>query len=422
MLNVDSPKVDHRKRLQCQFLAFIRGNPRARQRDIFASTPGNNALKTLALKDLVECGLVRESKVEGSASREYSAGVHDRFCGVGPVFAGVQADASPKQAKNTLAVLLAATRNGATIELESLCDKLDMSPAKVRALVDEARASGYQLDIAGSMIGRRPSDVPDDECLVQMPQSVDSRQVFAIASDLHIGSKHFMREALEDFVSKAYARGARTILCPGDMLDGVYKFSVWEQRERGFEEQASAAVAELPQRPGMTWHMILGNHDETFERDSGMSVGHALVDTFKRFGRNDLVCHGARGAYLRLKNESERRGLIVELWHPKGTPGYAVDYKLRRHIEGYSVSQKPDVLAVGHFHQHGYFCTRGVHGLACGTFQGGKSNFGKSLGGAPAIGGWIVDYALTADGTVREFSPTWVAYYENESPREIGLN
>lgn len=50
------------------------------------------------------------------------------------------------------------------------------------------------------------------------------------------------------------------------------------------------------------------------------------------------------------------------------------------------------------------------------------ASFAKSLRSAPAIGSWIVEYSLTREGTIRDFSPTWVAYYEKESPREVALD
>ncbi len=209
--------------------------------------------------------------------------------------------------------------------------------------------------------------------------------------------------------------------CVGDMLDGVYRHSVWEQSERGLEEQADVFADVLPNLPGAIWPWIKGNHDETFENESGMDVGRVLDDRFAARGRKDVMCVGSRGAYIRLRAPGEKRGVTVELWHPKKGPGYALTYAMQNHIRDYAVGAKPDILLVGHWHQSAYFTVRGVHALSCGAWQGGKSSYGRSLGGSPAIGSWKIRYGLTEHGTIRRFAPEWFGYYEGETAREFGI-
>lgn len=318
--------------------------------------------------------------------------------------------------------LMAAVRKGpATIE--DLCNRLDLSPNRLRALVSQAYTAGLSVEIHGDHIGRRPpvESMHDDERPVRMPAPVKGRNMYAVASDIHIGNKHHLKDELEDFVERAYARGVRTVLCPGDLLDGVYRHSVWEQSHRGFDEQVREAARSLPKRPGMSWHFILGNHDQTFEDSCGLDVGRAIADTFRSEGRTDWTYHGSRGAYLRLASPGER-GIVVEMWHPAKGGAYALSYKMQNHIRDYAVGAKPDCLLVGHWHQQCYFVSRGVHAMSCGTWQGGRSAYGRSLGGSPSIGGWVVEYATTADGTVREFCPTWNAYYETETARDVMMS
>jgi predicted phosphodiesterase len=231
-----------------------------------------------------------------------------------------------------------------------------------------------------------------------------------------------MRAQFIDFVCNAYDQGIRTFLQVGDLLDGIYKHSVWEQAQRGFDEQVAEAISVIPQQPGAMWHFIKGNHDETFEEQAGIDIGRAIVQAFKAEGRDDLVYHGARGAYLRLKGPGEARGLLVEMWHPRGSNNsYARSYGLQKHIEKYAPGQKPDVVLAGHWHTQMYFETRGVHAFAVGCWQGGQSSFGKSIGGAPSIGSWIVDYALTEKGTVRCLRSEWRGYAEVETVRDVDL-
>lgn len=231
-----------------------------------------------------------------------------------------------------------------------------------------------------------------------------------------------MRGQFEEYTQWAYGeRGVRRFLHVGDMLDGAYKFSFSEQNVRGFEDQCDYAIEHLPRLEGATWTCILGNHDETFDVN-GLNVERAINERFRSAGRTDVEFIGARGAYVRLLAPGQKRGTIVELWHPKGGAAYAISYKLQNHIRDYAVGAKPDIALQGHTHQAMYFEQRGVHAFVCGCWQGGKSAFGRSIGGAPSIGSWVIEYEVTEDETIRTLTPSWRRYYEGESPRTVAMS
>lgn len=330
-------------------------------------------------------------------------------------------------------------RKGADpIAFEELCDRLDTAPGRVRSLIEEARDAGYDVEIDEAHVGRAPQADPSREVTVEGPAPVNGRYTIALVGDIHFGSKQHMRAEFEDFCRYAYhERGVRRFLQVGDMIDGAYKFSFQEQSVRGFEDQCDYAIANLPgdfgleggvpyvrdglYLPGATWTCILGNHDETFDQN-GINVERAMNERFHRAGRTDVEFVGTRGAYVRLLAQGQKRGTIVELWHPKGGAAYAKSYKLQNHIRDYGVGQKPDILAQGHTHQSMYLPERGVHAFVCGCWQGGKSAFGRSIGGAPAIGSWIVEYGVTEHETLRDVTMSWRAYYEGESPRTVEMS
>jgi predicted phosphodiesterase/biotin operon repressor len=324
-----------------------------------------------------------------------------------------------------------ATRDGAQHEqvwklrgrsLEELADALDLSPARARAAVEAARDAGYAVDLAGGQVHARPSlAAREAQTVVAQPGAA---QTFAVISDLHFGSKYHRRDFLEDFVWRAYQSGVRNIFIVGDILDGCYRHGRWELTHHGLEEQAEECATGLPAHTDLTYEGITGNHDQTFEDATGMVTHASLVDVFRRHGREDLTLHGARGCTLRLLPEGappDARGCLVELWHPLKGPAYALSYKLQKKIEGYAPGAKPDFLFAGHWHQSVYFESRGVHAYSAMTFQGGGSAFGRALGGAPSIGGWIIRYSCTADGTLRAVNSERVAYYEDEQPRDVRL-
>lgn len=299
------------------------------------------------------------------------------------------------------------------VAFEELCDELDMSPSKARALVDRARADGFHVDVAHGQVGYRPPEANQRIQPVGIAPIIGERQTIGIISDTHLGSRYCLREQLRDFVHHAYAEGAREILHPGDVLDGMYKHGIWELTHSGIDEQCRDLFETLPQLPGLNYRAISGNHDFTFSEGSGLDVGRHIEGYFRAYGRDDLHFYGDRSAYLRVG------GAVFHLWHPKKGCGYARSYALQKQVESYASGYKPHVLLVGHWHVFAHVFERGVHALACPTFQGGGSAFSKSLGGAPAIGGTLVRFDMTEHGTMRNFVHEYRAYFEVERPHNV---
>ena len=298
------------------------------------------------------------------------------------------------------------------IAFPELCDRLDLSPAKAKALVERARAEGVQVHVEHNQVAIH---IPRDERILDTKISpiVGKRQHIAHISDLHRGSKYAMRDQLTDFCHRAYERGIRTITCGGDNLDGQYRHGTFEVTHVGIEAQTRELHETLPALPGLKYHMITGNHDWTFTEASGVDTGHYVKSYFRDRGRSDIEFYGDRGAYIKL------HGIVLHLWHPGGGTAYAISYKLQKKVEAYT-SIKPQVLIAGHWHRFCYVYERGIHAIAAPCFQGGGSAFGKSLpSAAPAIGGLFLSWDLTKDGTIREFSLEKRSYYERERPVDI---
>jgi predicted phosphodiesterase len=308
--------------------------------------------------------------------------------------------------------LVDATRSG-PVAFDALCDRLDLSPKRARDLVERARSAGASIDVAHDHVGIRHAEPTSEVVDAGVAPTVGQRQIVAVISDTHFGSKYCMREQIRDFVRYAYDRGAREFLHTGDWNDGRYKHGMFELTHSGIEDQTRDSFETLPELPGASYFAVSGNHDDTFADETGMAPGDYIEWYFREHGRNDVKFYGRRGAYVKL------RGAIFELWHPKKAGGYALSYMPQNHIRDYGVGRKPDFLLIGHTHTAGYFEQRGVHALLTGTFQGGGSAFSKSLGGAPSIGGTIISYELTETRTLRRVSIERSAYFEREDPRAL---
>lgn len=308
-------------------------------------------------------------------------------------------------------VELAAKR---PVQFELLCNLLGLAPIAVRRLIDQARQAGYQLHVEHDYVGVRPTPPDPRPRETHIAPVVGERQFIGVISDTHLGSKYCMRDALRDFVNYAYKQGVREILHPGDVLDGDYQHAKFEMSHMGLDAQILDLFETLPQLAGLSYHIITGNHDQTFTDKSGVDVGKAIETYFKAHGRADLRAWGNRGATLRV------RGAVIHLWHPLGSPSYATSYQLQKKVESYSPGEKPQILLTGHWHRYCHIYERGIHAFACPTFQAPGSAFSRALTyGAPALGGMIIGWDLTEHGTIRTLVHEKRTYYVEEKPQDI---
>jgi len=216
------------------------------------------------------------------------------------------------------------------------------------------------------------------------------RFAVAVASDLHVGSIYCRTKAIRDFIDTAYERGIRNVLMPGDNLDGEYEnHGRYEQTHVGVTKQTRAFRSVLPQRKGLRYDAILGNHEHTFHESSGLDVADYINTQFRAAGRKDLTVHGAREAFLRV------HGIDICLWHPRGSFSQLA---MRKQLRGLAPGLAPRFMFTGHWHVFDRVREGRCEAFACRSFQGGGGDFGNSLPGATTVGGLIVSWAVDGHG------------------------
>lgn len=296
------------------------------------------------------------------------------------------------------------------VNFSELCNKLDVSPKALDSLIKKGRTRGLQILVEHDHVGttlRHPTQITD----VGIQPVVGKKQKIGVISDLHYGSKYCLREQIKDCVNHFYdVEGVREILVPGDVTEGMYRHAKFERSAEGLHDQVAEMYEHLPQRKGLTYHCITGNHDVTHISNSGVDFGMYVEDFFRRRGRNDINFYGDRGAYLQI------RGAKIHMWHPGGGGSYALSYKLQNKVAGYLPGQKPQILLTGHWHKYCHVYVRGVHAFLCGTFHGGGGQFGKSLGDRVPImiGGMVLSWTVTETGAIRDFGHSLRVYQECE--------
>lgn len=293
---------------------------------------------------------------------------------------------------------------------EALCNTLDLSPKACAALLDKARAAGIDVSVEHDHVGIvRRYGVQDARVhRLHLPPLRGGVATVAVISDTHYGSKYCLRDAIKDFVGKAYEQGVRHVFHPGDLLEGMYRHAFGELSHSGLEDQTQDALEHLPRLPGLHYHAITGNHDETFAKSSGVNVGRFIEGVFRKHGRGDLHFYGDRGAYL------DVYGALVHLWHPLGGTAYAKSYKLQKQAASYASGFKPHIVLAGHWHTFCHVEEREVQAIACPTFQSGASPFGRALGTTPSIGGLVLRWQMTGERTIRDFNLTRHPYYDSD--------
>lgn len=293
------------------------------------------------------------------------------------------------------------------VKFSDLCNTLDMSPAKLSALIKRAVERNAPLHVEHDLVTVAPSPALESVQDVPITSVVGEPTRIGAISDTHLGSKYCLRGAIREIVKWMYEQGIRDILHAGDVLEGCYNHARYELSHVGFDAQMDDAAKCFPQLPGLRYHFISGNHDFTFEEQIGMRAGVAIQEAMRARGRRDWFCYGDRDAYLTIG------GAVVNLWHPRGGPAYARSYNTQKRIEGYTAI-KPQILLMGHYHQYCYVYERGIHGVMMPCFQGSGSNFAKSLRGAPAIGGLILEWEMSDTNRIHNLKLNPRFFYERE--------
>ncbi len=293
--------------------------------------------------------------------------------------------------------------------LLQMCDLLQVAPSVAKEIIAGAKGRGVALNVSEDGYVLKGTGGYNVRPIQLKP--IRNRIVFGAISDTHGASIHAKRPELHDFIRFAHEEyGVTTMLHGGDFVagQGVYSGQEGELTHWGMEAQVEQACGDLPEIKGLSYEIIGGNHDYSFTRRNGSDP----LITISRL-RKDIHSHGWFNAILDIS------GVKVELLHPEAGGAYAVSYYLQKHIESTPGGLKPQILLVGHYHQAiwlpGY---RNVHGFYMGCFEG-QSLYLKRKKLYPIIGGWVFDIGLDEDGSIREFLPRFINYFDGK--RSIGV-
>ena len=101
----------------------------------------------------------------------------------------------------------------------------------------------------------------------------------------------------------------------------------------------------------------------------------------------------------------------LELRHPWGGTSYAISYKMQKMVNAMSGGEKPNILAVGHYHKQENIFYRNVHCFQTACLQA-QTPFERGKGIDIALGGWLVEAYVNDDGSIRRLKTAYTPYYK----------
>lgn len=225
---------------------------------------------------------------------------------------------------------------------------------------------------------------------------------FGLVGDTHLNSKYAQITYLHDMYDKFSAAGIGHVYHVGDMDEGerMRPGHQYECYTQGFDDHVAEIVRVYPRREGMTTHFITGNHDASMIKHAGANIGPVIASQ-----RPDMHYLGADCAIVHLTPNC-----TLELRHPWDGTAYALSYKPQKIIEAMAGGEKPNILAIGHYHKAEYLFYRNVHCFQSGTFCG-QTPFMRGKAISAHIGGWIVEVEVDERGYIQRILPEFIPCY-----------
>jgi hypothetical protein len=226
---------------------------------------------------------------------------------------------------------------------------------------------------------------------------------FGLMGDTQINSKYTQLTHLHDFYDVCSREGITTVYHTGDMDEGEQMRAghQYECYTQGADDHLAEIVRVYPRRTGIKTNYITGNHDASLMKRAGYNIGPHIERE-----RPDMQYLGQDCAVIELTPNCK-----LELRHPWDGTAYALSYKLQKMIDAMPGGEKPNLLAVGHYHKTEYLFYRNLHGFQTGTFQA-QTPYMRGKGIAAMMGGWIVEIDVEDDGSIRKIKQSFIPYYK----------
>jgi len=257
-----------------------------------------------------------------------------------------------------------------------------LSQVEINAIIDQIKNPSLEVNVHKHYWGQR-------HCKI------------ALCSDTHIGSKYTNYSVLEDLFKRFKKDSVDAVYIAGDITEGynMRPGHSFECDMHGADAQIKGVIDNIPDI-NKPIYFITGDHDYSHYKRQGVDVGKHIAE-----GREDMHYLGMFDADIELTKNTK-----IKLVHPAKGTAYALSYHPQKMMEAFSGGEKPNLLAIGHYHKIEYLFYRNIHCFQTGAIQS-QSDWMKRMNIAAMVGGWIVDIYTKRNGEIDKIEPKLLPYY-----------
>ena len=286
-------------------------------------------------------------------------------------------------------------------QLKQLTEATRCTERMVLAAIEDLKEQGIQIIETGGKY-KICKDIIPQENHFDVDWRGDKIIRFGLIGDTQFNSKYCQITHLHDYYDICEKEGIKTVYHTGDIDEGEemrmgHKYECYNQ---GADDHVEEIAKNYPKRDGIVTEFITGNHDHSFIKRAGLDIGRSIAAK-----RPDMKYLGMSAAVINLTPNC-----TLELRHPTDGTAYAISYKTQKMIDAMQGGDKPNILAIGHYHKAEYLFYRNVHTYQTGCFQA-QTNWMKGKQIAAMVGGWIVEIHIDDDGTITRCKGEFIPYY-----------
>lgn len=301
---------------------------------------------------------------------------------------------------NIGSTFLTLLKSGATIE--QISRKTELPELAVDGYIKSLITQGYQIEQDGNTYQINYTLIEQEPTIHKKPWNGEKIIRFGLMGDTQINSNYTQITHLHNLYDLYEREGITEVYHVGDIDEGeeMRKGHKYECYKQGADAHVEEIVKVYPKRNGITTHFITGNHDASMIKNCGYDIGYTIADK-----RSDMNYLGRDCAIIMLTPNCS-----LELRHPWDGTAYALSYKIQKMVESMGGGEKPNILAVGHYHKSEYFFYRNVHCIQTGCLQA-QTGFMRGKGISAMMGGWIIEAHVSENGTITRLKAEFIPYY-----------
>lgn len=303
------------------------------------------------------------------------------------------------ESMNVQETLMKMLSKGSTSQ--DVADAIGVTDKIAAAMIEEKQQSGFNVRECNG-VWKIEHDLIPSENHHKEKWNGSTIIRFGLMGDTQINSKYTQLTHLHRLYDFYVQEGINKVYHTGDIDEGeqMRKGHQYECYNQGIDDHVIEIVNNYPRREDITTDFITGNHDASMVKLAGVNIGTMITAR-----RDDMRYLGQDSAVIQLTDNC-----TLELRHPGDGTAYAQSYKLQKMIEAMSGGEKPNILAVGHYHKQEYLFYRNIHAIQTGCLQA-QTPFMRGKGISAALGGWIVELRLNCDGGIERIKTEFFPFY-----------